>query len=657
MSGIVAHLFGGIEFHAADGRRLTLSTRKARALLAFLIVERGRWHTRARLAGLLWGDRLDIQARNSLNQALYELRKIETAYGVCLVERQTERVRLVDGGVECDLFRFETLLASSPLAAAELAEAPLLERLDLPEADFTAWLDGKRTECREGLAQALFKLASTATETIEDRLAAARRLVALDSLDEGARRLLMILLTASGDRVEAIRQYEVCAALLRDELGIEPDAETRAVLTQIRRSANDGAKAFPHDERQDLVDGATADARPVVAVLPFANLSDDSSLAPFADGVADDVLFSLSRLRWFRVLARRATFAVRDVMSDPRAIQRFLGASHIVSGGVRRAGNRLRVMVELTDVRTGQQLWSNRYDKALDDLFDMQDEIVRNVSAGIEPALANSEMVRALGRPPDTLAAYDLRQLGYWHLYRETPADDEQAGRCFEEALVKDPAYASALAGLGNVRYRQAHGNWANGTLFAQGMAECRKTSAQAVVLDPSDPCALRWLGGANSFSGDQESAVDALCRSIELSPSYATAYSGLAFAHDFNGDFSIAAQAADQTIRLRPHDPTLYKCISSKAIACYLTGNYVQADRIARSSLRGNTTFWLANLILAASAGQCGRPDNAVPSIERLRNQLRGVQLDIVLQRLPFADPAHIDHLSEGMRRAGWKD
>jgi adenylate cyclase len=170
---------------------------------------------------------------------------------------------------------------------------------------------------------------------------------------------------------------------------------------------------FVPDVRLDLVDAPSNEDKPVVAVLPFANLSDDPNLAYFADGLADDLIFSLSAFRWFRVLAQAATFRVRDAKANHADVRQMFGATHVVNGRVRRAGSRLRLTIELADCRSGQQLWAGRYDKALDDLFEVQDDVTRRVVAGIEPALEDREMRRALGRPPETLAAYELLLRGY----------------------------------------------------------------------------------------------------------------------------------------------------------------------------------------------------------------------------------------------------
>jgi tetratricopeptide (TPR) repeat protein len=346
---------------------------------------------------------------------------------------------------------------------------------------------------------------------------------------------------------------------------------------------------------------------------------------------------------------------VRDATTNYSDIRQMFGATHLVSGRVRRAGSKLRLSIELVDCKTGVQLWAGRYDKTLDDLFEVQDDVTRNVVAGIEPALEDSEMRRTLGRPAENLVAYELLHRGYWHLYKGSEQDKDDAWRCFEAALARDSTYAGALVALGIVKYREAHANPVRN--FDERMEHCRDATARALELDPQDPRALKYHGSASCFLGDQDTALGAMTRSIDLCPNYATAYSGLAFVYDFRGNFADAMPAVDETIRLRPHDPVLHKCIMAKAIAHYQTGQYGRAERVTRDSFRTNNTWWLSNMLLAASLAQRGHIADARVAAQTIRADQPGITLEIMLQRMPFDSPAHSDHLAEGLIRAGWRD
>jgi DNA-binding SARP family transcriptional activator len=659
MPKITARLFGDFELKDAVGEELTLGTRKARALLAFLIVEGGQWHSRERLAGLLWGDRAQIQARNSLSQALYEIRKLEAASGEPIVEREPERVRIVEGAIESDVDKFAALLRNNALDAANLGTCDLLDGVDLRDQAFVDWLSAKRANYQGALSDALRSLASSTKEgeTSGASLQAARHLVALDPLDEAARRQYMQLLAQSGNRAEAIRQYEIGASLLKDELEIEPEAATQDLLEQIRHSQTAPApiSQIGQDKRQKLIDTPMTADRPVIAVMPFANLDDDPEFAFMVDGLVEDLIFALSAFRSFRVLARTATFRVRDTNMNHSDIQRMFGAAYAVNGRVRRSGAKLRISVELLDCANGEQLWSNRYDKSLDDLFDVEADISWRIAAAIEPTLEDVEMRRTLARPPESLEAYELLQRGYWHLYRGTPQDLVEASLYIKAAVAKDPTYAEAIAGLAYLKYRDAHTNFMDN--YRDRLEDCRDTAANALELDPRSPRALRYFAGANSFLGNHDIALESINRAIELCPSYATAYSGLAFVHDFAGNFSDAKPAVDETIRLRPHDPVLHRCIMSKSIAEYQTAQYESAERVARDSLRTNDSWWLSNMMLTACLGRMGRLEEARVTIDKLRECYPGLTLEIMQQKMPFVDPTHRDHLAEGLIQAGWRD
>lgn len=663
MSAVVARLFGEMKFSTAEGDEFKFASRKTRALLAYLLVEYDRWQPREKLASLLWGDRGTKQARNSLNQALYEIRKVKMGLDAELIERESERVRLIGSHVDCDLYRFKDLVASDPLAASEFPVDEFLADLGVSDAEFVDWIDRARTKLKDDLIASLRRQAADAISTnrTETAIAVTRRILELDPLDEPARRQLMELHIDGGNRAEAVRQYHICRELLAAELGVTPDPLTESILERIETgSAEQRPLATPESiERQEMVAQRGDDQAPVLAVLPFTNLNEDPEHAYLAEGLADDLIHALSAFRWFKVLGRSSTFRVTEGQANLDFMRQSFGATHLVSGQLRRSGKMLRINVELVDCRSGQQLWSARCNESVERLFELEDAIVSHIASAIVPALEVAEMQALHPRPPDSLSAYELLQRGNWQLYRNltnTDADDE-AARCYEAALAIDPNYAAALAALAYVKYRVSLRHATDAEHFRMHLEDVRATAMQALDIDPREPRALRYLGGALSLLRDQEGALQAIERSIELCPSFATAYSGLAFVHDFRGEFEAARPAADETMRLRPHDPVLHRCIISKSIADYQTGAYEGAAQVARNSLSTSSTWWMSNALLAASVGQQGRTSEATEAIERIRNNYPGVTLDRLSSVLPFTDQAHIDHLREGLIKAGWRD
>ncbi len=661
MSQIEVRLFGGLDLIDSHGDAVDLNGRKVCALLGLLLIESGRWHSRNRLAALLWGDRKDSQARHSLNQALYEIRQIEKAAKISLISREGDRVRVADDAVSCDLHRFEACLEKDPIGAKALRSGQLLEGYETITPEYADWLSTRRRLIENNWQNALRNLVSSELlkETSpETGIAAARLLLDLDPLDEDARRSLMKLLERSGQRTEALRQYEICRELLKTDLGVEPDPTTQALFREIRHS-NAGTrvdKPTGADESQDVIDTPAQQDRPIVAVMPFANLDDDPAFAFMVDGLTQDITLALSAFRSFRVLAHTSTFRLRGSDVDHFAIRRTLGASHAVRGRVRRAGNRLRISVELLDCRTGELIWSGKFDCALDDILELEEAVSRQIAASIEPALEAAEVQRVLGHPPENLEAYELLHLGYWHLYRRTPDDLSEARRCMEAAVRKDPTYAAPYAGLAFLKYIAATAKLVDRN-YLKLMQDCHSTAEQGLALDPINPRALTFSAMASMRAGNLPDAFDTIKRSIELCPSFYLSHSVLAFACDFMGKFTEAKSAADETIRLRPHDPMLHRCIISKSIAEYQTSNYGRARYITRDSLRTDASWWQSRMLLAASLGIDGHTAEARDTIAGLQKDFPSLTLETMLLHMPFADPGHSDHLTEGMVLAGWRD
>lgn len=657
MSKIRACVLGGFELRDGVGEFLTLSRRKTRALLGYLVVEADRWHTRDRLTQLLWADRPESRARNSLTQALYDINRIGLDVGIVLIEREPDRIRLQLHNVASDLRQFETDLAVDPVAASELVTGELLEGLEHVSPEFSDWLLSRRSDLLENWSTALNgQVVSALNSTNPDvGISAAGQLIAIDPLNEFARRSLIDLLARSGRRAEALRQYQACVEVLRDELGLEPEAETTKLAKQIKNDRSQSVQIVQSiDQRQNLIDTLPPEERPVIAVLPIQDLSDDSAATHFADGLTEDLIFQLGRFRWFAVLAYGATTRLRGRLEKPQSIWNTFRATHVLTGRIRRQSGRLRLSTELFVCRTGEQIWANCYDVRADEFQQVEDDVAIAIAAAVEPSLEADEMRRAMRRPRVSLSAYELAQRGKWHSLRRTLPHIAEAQRCFEAATELDPTCVNAWAGLAYVKYHQAQANPTDS--YRRRMADCLETATKAVELDPDDPRALGMLAIANSFLGNLEVAASEFRRALEICPSYAQGYAGLAYAQDFGGDFTGALQSADRTIRLRPHDPSLCRCTASKAVAGYLMEDYELAERIALDSKRSEQKWWLSNALLIASLGQQHRLADARNVIEEFRSTEPTFDLvDGIRSRFPFSNPSHTEHLVEGLQRAGW--
>lgn len=673
-------LLGELEIKRGASKRLNLPTRKTRVLFAYLLTNADKPLPRERLTDLLWGDRSEQQARHSLNQALLAIRKLGASAERAVLTSDSQHVILHSEIVSSDLASFWALVADDPEQAISVYSGPFLEGFTVSGPAVEQWLRGTRDELHEMACDALHRVAEDAERQgkTEDALLFTRRLLSLDPVREDAHQRLIRLLHQSGDRIGALRQYEVCADALRDELDVAPNAETKALIEAIRRTADTpeasrlplSAKEAEHvdlsataatldDDRSTLPGrffppSSPWEGKPAIAVLPLRNVSGDQDYTPICDGISEDLIFSLSAFRWFSVLGRGSSFQFRAHDIDPRLIGTHLGARYVLDGSVLLQRSRLRLRIELLDAATGEQLWREQYDVNKEGLFDVLDKIVEHVVAAVEIRIDNIEMMRAVAKPPEHINAYERVKRGYWILYQQGPEGFDKSSQQFEKALELDSNYAPAYAGRAYCELVQAFADYSD--VRYERLEACIKWVRHALGLDPDDPRSLRYFGQAQSYLSLPQEGLEAASRAVAVCPSYASGYSGLAFSLDLVGRFNEAIPAVDRTVSLVPYDPILHRCIMSKSVAKYQIGNYEEAETIARYSLA--VADWsVNNLMLLASLGQRGDRDKSVKQIGKMKQLYPEVTLDRMTRLLPFCEIAHREHLADGITKAGWID
>ena len=357
-------LLGLIELSGPRGP-IHLTSKKLLALLSFLACTAPQAHSRDKLMTLLWGSHFDAQARINLRQALSRLRRV--LHEDTLVTAG-ESVSLQPGAIACDVERFEALLRDGSrealFEAIGLYKGGLLADIEIPEEGWTQWIGAQRQRL-EGLAlDAMIKLGERELQAgnLEQALDAANRAIAVSSLREDAHRLVMRVLVAAGRRADALMHYEDFAALLKRELDVEPDPSTSLIAAQLRKrhvapAGSSTAPVSPSDASAAPETNQLALAlpdRPSIAVLPFANMSGDPEQEYFADGMVDDILMALSRVRWLFVIARQSSFIYKVRVADVQQIGRELGVRYVLEGSVRKSGNRVRIVAQLVRVSEGR---------------------------------------------------------------------------------------------------------------------------------------------------------------------------------------------------------------------------------------------------------------------------------------------------------------
>jgi adenylate cyclase len=390
--------------------------------------------------------------------------------------------------------------------------------------------------------------------------------------------------------------------------------------------------------------------RPSIAVLPFTNMSGDPEQEYFADGISEDIITGLSKLRWFFVIARNSSFAYKGKTVDVKRAARELGVRYVLEGSVRRAGNRVRITAQLIDASTGNHIWADRYDGDLTDIFALQDEITKKVVAVIEPRLLEAEGIRALTRAPADLDAWELVARASSIFWRMTPADSEAAIVLFREAVRRHKAYAPAHSVLAFALLMSGFIGWTSRTA---NLKEAGDLAARAAELDGSDPWAHLALGQLATMRRQTDAAVHAFQRALELNPNFAAAHGFLGYALALDGQSERALDHLTQALSLSPNDPQNIVFMIGVGHAHYQAGRYNEAAKYTQNALQQRPEHFGALRQLSASLAQADRMEEAQAMLGRLKQLHPDVSLAWVNENLPLGRDA-MKHYLEGLRKAG---
>jgi TolB-like protein len=393
--------------------------------------------------------------------------------------------------------------------------------------------------------------------------------------------------------------------------------------------------------------------RPVIAVLPFINMSGEPQQEYFSDGISEDIITALTRLRWFHVVARNSSFACKGRAIHLKQIGEELGAGYVVEGSVRKEGGRVRITAQLSDVTTGSQLWAERYDRELADVFAVQDEITNAIVAAIEPQLYAAEHFRAQRKPTDRLDAWDLVMRALWHFWRVTRADNAASQQLLEQAVAIDPGYGQAHAMLVVSHTFGASMGWEQAANVAP-LAE--RAALAAVRADDEDAWAHLALACAHIYSGRMDDALAALEAALRRNPNFplALAYSGLVLT--YAGRSAEGIEVAERALRLSPRDPFCAVYYGVAAWAAFVQRDYAKAMRLAREGIRQRPDFVGGYRVLTAAAGMAGETDVARAALQDLRRAQPSISLAWVSNELVLTREADRVHFFEGLQRAGMK-
>jgi TolB-like protein len=391
--------------------------------------------------------------------------------------------------------------------------------------------------------------------------------------------------------------------------------------------------------------------RPSIAVLPFANMSGDPEQEYFSDGISEDIITALSKLRWFFVIARNSSFTYKGKAVHLNQVADELGVGYVVEGSVRKSGDRVRITAQLNDVATGGHIWAERYDRSLADVFAVQDEITEAIVAAIEPQIYAAEHFRAQRKPPDSLDAWDLVMRALSHYWRVTRQDSMVAQALLEKAISIDPNYGQALGVLATSYMFTAHLGWNDPP---SSMATAEKYALAAIRVDSEDPWAHQALGFVYLLSRRFDDSLAEFEMALRLNPNFALAQGYYGLSLSYNGRWQEADAAARRALRLSPRDPFSAVYSGIVAYAQFLGGNYDEAIRAAREAVRQRSDFVGAHRVLVAAAGMAGQKDVAQAALQELRRAQPNISLAWIDANMPNRHAANHAHYLEGFRKAG---
>lgn len=654
-------ILGGLDAISPAGEPLRLPTRKTALALAALVLAGEKGVRRQAVSDAFWADRGEAQARSSLRQALAALRRAFSQNGDAAVriEGDLETLHLAARAGDVDVWRFDRLIESAradDLArAAALYQGDVLAGIPLPEP-LDQWFGPFQRSYRQKallLAERL-SLVSGAdlTRAEAECQALAERLLAADAAAEEAHRALIRLYRHQGRLNAALRQYELCRDTLRRELDAEPEAQTEALIAGMRDAGNGNATPA---EPQTSAPAASARDReqPSIIVMPFDNLSgaDDEY---FVDGVVEEITAALSRVREFFVIARQSAFTYKGRFVDVREIGRELGVAYVVEGTVRRGGDRLRISVQLVDAETRNQLWSDRYEGATQDIFAFQDKIAAQVAGAIYPAVRNAEIAVAKGKLPGNVRAYDLVLQAYPKIWSQSSADNAQAIAILGTAIATCSDYGRAHALLAWCHSQDQVYLWSANPEASR--ASARRAVDAAAPLIGDDPTALAAVGAALSQSLDDLPRAAAYVDSaLTLDPNNAWAWSRSAWIAIYQDEPDRARERFERSLALSPLDPMAFNQRIGIAMTFGYKGEYAHSAKLLQEVLNKHPNITWAYRQLAFVSAMAGDLPTAREAIRKLKAAHPAASIALMKRAQPSRHTPRVFNLMlEGWRLAG---
>jgi TolB-like protein/DNA-binding SARP family transcriptional activator len=647
-------LFGGFALHFG-GRRIDLRMRKAEALLAYLVLSPALAQTRDQIIGLFWSEMDETHARASLRQLLTTLRSQFHELGFAGFSADRLAVSLdaasiisdvLSALVSIDAGRPDDLLLDRP----NIAES-IMAGYDNVDPAFHDWLVEQRQHIAAQMVRRLEEQLDNTAHDARQTKRIAETLILMEPTHEGASQSLMRCYADVGDLAGALAVYKKLWDLLAEEHDMEPSDQTQELVAALKagtyrvssrateaRVRNDWQlvgmqHAVPLGdvlEQQRTTTAAKIESlpfetplqqplgRPSIAVLPFRNLGPNAIDDYFAQGLAEDIVISLAGLRDLFVISRNSTIALSGTSEDVQNIGRTLGVRYVLTGTVRRHGERSRVSALLRDTDSGTALWAETVDVSPTELFDFQDQIVEKVVAGIAPNVARVELERSLRKRPENFSAYDYTLQALHLIFRLDKEEFYKARELLDKAIAEDPHYAMPFAWAArwhNLRFGQG---WS--TDIEGDNSAALRLAATAVQLEPNNALGLATYGHLQAFlRRDHDFARLYIDKAIAASPSSPIVWALGSITSSYVGEPAEAVQRALNAIRLSPLDRSSFYFHGVLGLAHYVGADYDNAVKWTRISASENPQFTANLRFLAAALAASGRKSDAREVVAKL--------------------------------------
>jgi TolB-like protein len=607
-----------------NGDDILPQAKKTQAILAYLCLSQGDRLSRSRIAGVIWDRSGEAQARDNLRHALYEL---DSAGASWQLEKERHTIRLDTTACWIDAFE-------SP----ERADL-LLDDLHGISSAFDQWLVGERVRFEVRwqtiLEQKLDDLVGqNAAPALQAE--AARKLLNVVPTYERAIRSLMTAFVDMDEGAEAIREYERFR-LMADTNGLPLSEKTVALYEAIRLGSRIKA-ARPLNGTDKTADPASAPARkklnqvgaeasaaapaedfePSIAVLPFRNLSVEKGHDLVAEGLSEDLVEAFSRVPSLFVISRLSAAAFKKQDRSPQEIGRALGVRYALSGSVRMIGERLRLIVELTDTGTGRALWVSRFDEKFCDLLEMQNLLAETVVQSVAPHLRSAEVKRMRIKRPEHQDAYDLFLRAQENMHSPSRAVFEASERLFELAIAREPRYAAALAWRAYWHVMRVGQRWSPD--LERDKAQADYFAKLAIECDATEPMAFAVQGHVATFLyKDFDLAFASFEAALRLNPNGARAWLWNANAHAYMGEGARAVEKINRAMTLSPYDPLACAYSAGASLAYMADGQYTRAIEFALRCIRQNRGYSSGYRLLIVALALAGREREARSPLHQL--------------------------------------